>query len=54
MSIIRLWRRFLATALLAMAEGGAAARGDAGAELLRATSQDDPARVQALLAAGAR
>lgn len=36
MSIIRSWRKFLAAALLAVAEGGAASAGEAGAELLHA------------------
>lgn len=53
MSIIRSWRKFLAAALLAVAESGAASAGEAGAELLRAAGAGDLARVQALLARGA-
>ena len=52
MSIIRSWRTFLAAALLAVAEG-AAAQGDAGAELLKAAGDGDVLRIKALLADGA-
>ena len=53
MSIIRSWRTFMAAALLAVAESGAAASADAGADLLRAAADGDAARVKALLAQGA-
>ena len=52
MSIIRSWRTFLAAALLAVAEGAAAAQGD-GAELLKAAGDGDVLRIKALLADGA-
>ena len=53
MSIIRSWRTFLAAALLVVAEGAAAAQGDAGTELLKAAGDGDVLRIKALLADGA-
>ena len=53
MSIIRSWRTFLAAVLLVVAEGCAAAQGDAGTELLKAAGDGDVLRIKALLADGA-
>lgn len=53
MSIIRSWRTFLAAVLLVVAEGAAAAQGDAGTELLKAAGDGDVLRIKALLADGA-